>query len=122
MKKDEIEVVVQRVRTLNFDFTGAIDEEKSDTFNVDTGFDKVTGIELLSTYYADPTEIVEMDFDTKRERFPKGLLANFFQDRIVPVDFNNMEQKNVSVTLKNKVAVARKVQIVLYLERIEEKK
>jgi|JI8StandDraft_2_1071088.scaffolds.fasta_scaffold00530_43 hypothetical protein len=108
---------IQRVRPLNFDFTGALGQELTDEVEVDTGYDRIIGIELLSTYYADPSEIVSFDFDGKKDKFPRGLLGNFFQDKVVPVNFDNMELKKVNLTLKNNVAAARKVQVVLYLEK-----
>lgn len=115
---------IQRLKTLNFNFTGVANEEISDTIELDPKYDRIVGIALLSNFYKDPSEASSMSFDGKNDMFPRGILSSYFQSsdiEYVPVMIDNMAGKKVEVTLKDLQGTARKVQMVIYSEKIKEK-
>ena len=113
--------IIQKLQFLNFNFAGAIGETQTDTIKIDNDYDKIVGIALKSELYGEACTIEEFSFNTRNEMFPKGIMAQniqFFDGGYFPVEIMDMENKTVTLTLKNYLAASpRKVQVTLILEK-----
>ena len=112
--------IIQKLQFLNFNFTGAIGETQTDTIKIDNDYDKIVGIYLKSSLFGEASTIEEFSFNTRNEMFQKGIMAQtiqFFDGGYSPVEILDMENKTVTLTLKNYLSVARKVQVILMLEK-----
>ena len=111
---------VEKLQFLNFDFTGVLNEQITQSVSIDKGYNRIIGIGVLSDFYREPSTIEIMSFDSQIGTFQEGLMSSYFQSfdtDFIPVDISNMELKEVRVTLKDYLGTARKVQIYLILSQ-----